>query len=302
MTSREGEAGTGSGHVPVLCREVVDWLAPERGMSLVDCTLGGGGHAQALLAAVGGELDYLGIDRDREALARAGRRLAPFAGRVRFFHSPFSRVRQVVEEAGLTRVDRVLMDLGLSSFALDDPDRGFGFMAPGRLDMRMDRSEGEDAAALLARISQEELTRILADYGEERHARAVAWAIVQARRRTPIETTTGLAEIVARAVPRSPRHRIHPATRTFQALRIAVNRELDQLREGLEAVAAVLGPAGRVAVISFHSLEDRVVKRFFKERFHPLTRKVVRPSPEEVGRNRRARSARLRVAVAGEEA
>jgi 16S rRNA (cytosine1402-N4)-methyltransferase len=228
----------------------------------------------------------------------ARQRLEHFADRVRFFHSPFSRLQQVVEEAGLDRVDRVLMDLGLSSFALDDPERGFAFMTPGRLDMRMDRSTGEDAAALVARLPQRELAELIATYGEERFSGRIARAIVEARKRTPIETTTGLAEIVARAVPRSGRYRIHPATRTFQALRIAVNRELDQLGEGLEAVAKVLGAGGRVAVISFHSLEDRLVKRFFKERLEPLHKKVIRPGPAEVQRNRRARSARLRVAAA----
>ncbi len=291
------EAENEFGHVPVLLREVLDVLDPSPGMVVVDATVGAGGHAAALLERAGGEAFLLGIDRDPSILEKARVRLAPFQGRARLFHSTFAEMVQVLGEAGFTRVDRVLFDLGVSSPALDTPERGFGFMIEGPLDMRMDPSGGGPTAAeLVARLSEGELHRLIREYGEERYARRIARAIVRERGKAPITTTTRLAELVARAVPPSPHRRIHPATRTFQALRIAVNRELDQLREGLEAAKAVLGPGGRVAVISFHSLEDRIVKRFFREKMTPLFRKPIRPSPDEVRRNRRARSARLRAA------
>ncbi len=298
-----GGAENEFGHVPVLLQEVLDVLDPAEGMVLVDATVGTGGHSAALLERAGGKAFLVGLDRDPEILEKARRRLAPFGERVKLFHSPFSETARVLREAGFAAADRILFDLGVSSPALDTPERGFGFMVEGPLDMRMDTSIGGPTAAdLVARLSEGELHRLIREFGEDRYARRIARAIVRARRLAPITTTTRLAEIVARAVPPSRQRRLHPATRTFQALRIAVNRELDQLREGLEAAAAVLSPGGRVAVISFHSLEDRMVKRFFRERMTPLFRKPIRPTPEEVGRNRRARSARLRAAAPpGEE-
>lgn len=304
MAPGEAEAGSGSVHIPVLVREVVALLAPGPGMVVLDATVGAGGHAAALLESVPGPLVYLGLDRDAEILAVAGRRLAPFGERVRLFHSEFSRLREVVEDAGYHSVDRILFDLGVSSFALDLPERGFGIMASGPLDMRMDRGGGETAADLVARLPERELAELIARYGEDRYARRIARALVEARQKAPITTTSRLAEVVARAVPRPPQargrgsqRRLHPATRAFQALRIAVNRELDQLGEGLEAARAVLSPGGRVAVLSFHSLEDRMVKRFFRERLVPLVKRPVRPSAEEVAANGRSRSARLRAAA-----
>ena len=296
MSPRE-EVENEFGHVPVLLREVLDVLDPSEGMVVVDATVGAGGHAAALLERAGGKAFLLGLDRDSSILEKARVRLAPFEGRARLFHSPFSELARVVREAGFDHADRILFDLGVSSPALDTPERGFGFMVEGPLDMRMDPSGGGPTAAeLVARLSEGELYSLIREFGEDRYARRIARAIVRERRKAPISTTTRLAELVARAVPPSPHRRIHPATRTFQALRIAVNRELDQLREGLEAAKAVLGPGGRVAVISFHSLEDRMVKRFFREKMTPLFRKPIRPSTEEVRRNRRARSARLRAA------
>ncbi len=244
----------------------------------------------------------LGVDRDAEALAVAGERLRPFSGRARLVHGDYRELPALARAAGLGPFDGILLDLGVSSLQLDDPARGFGFGREGPVDMRMDRAGGGPTAGeLLGRLPQRELEAILREYGEERWARRIARALVAARARGPIATTTALADLVGRAIPRGAwPPRLHPATRTFQALRIAVNRELEGLAEGVGAAASLLAPGGRLAVISFHSLEDRAVKTTFRrlaaeQGLAILTRKPVTPGPAEVAANPRARSAKLRV-------
>jgi len=295
-------------HRPVMRTEAVRFLAPDRGGIYVDGTVGLGGHAAAILAA-GPEVRLIGIDRDPQALRYAAARLAQFGDRVRLVHGNYRDLAEILAGLGIEAIDGFLLDLGLSSLQLDAPERGFSFRADGPLDMRMDPTQGRSAADLVNAASVEELARILRDYGEERFAGRIARAIVAAR---PIETTRALAEIVRRAIPRRfHERRIDPATRTFQALRIAVNDELRNLQDGLAAGFAALRPGGVIVVISFHSLEDRIVKRFFRKLATPryeslapgpplppqaevLTKKPLRPSEEEIGENPRARSAKLR--------
>jgi 16S rRNA (cytosine1402-N4)-methyltransferase len=274
------------GHEPVMVDEVLRFLGG-RG-TVVDLTLGAGGHAEALLASGVGRL--IGVDRDPEAVAIATGRLARFGERFVAVRARFSDVP--VEN----RVDGVLYDLGVSSMQLERPERGFSFRNPGPLDMRMDPDD-ESAVELVNSAREEELARIIYQFGEERRSRRVAAAIVRARRRRPIETTEELAGIVVSAVG-GRRGGPHPARRTFQALRIAVNRELEELAASLPRAVGVLAPGGRVVVIAYHSLEDRIVKRFFAgdDRLTVLTKKPLVPSAGEAGRNPRARSAKLRAA------
>jgi len=301
-------------HAPVLVDEVITALAPRPGGIYMDCTFGRGGHTRALLERVGASGRVLVLDKDPAAAAGA-RALAERDRRVRARRGSFTGLEGFAREEGVWgRLDGVLFDLGVSSPQLDDPARGFSFRAEGPLDMRMDPERGESAAGWLARAGEGEIARVLKRYGEERYARRIARAIVAARRERPIETTRQLAEIVARAAPTRERER-HPATRTFQALRIVVNDELEELAEALDQALRTLAPGGRLAVISFHSLEDRLVKRFMRrpagtgaaprglplpgEPAPPPLRplgKPVRPTEAEVARNPRARSAMLRVA------
>jgi 16S rRNA (cytosine1402-N4)-methyltransferase len=287
--------GSDAGHVPVLLAETLETLAVRPGGLFVDGTVGLGGHAAAILRASAPDGRLLGLDRDGETLARAAQALRPFGERVRLEHADF---REIPQRLGGERAQGVLVDLGISSAQLDDPERGFSFQAEGPLDMRMDRGEGETAGDLVNRLPERELADVIYLYGEERRSRRIARAIVRARERTPIRTTTELAEIVRRASPRSGRPGLHPATRTFQALRIRTNRELDGLGTALRAAAQCLAPGGRLAVIAFHSLEDREAKTTLRalaaEGFSLVTRKPVRPTEAEVSRNPRARSARLR--------
>ena len=293
-------------HVPVLVEEVLAGLAPGRAASVVDCTFGRGGHTGAILSRMGPTGRVVAIDRDPDAV-RAGRRLRD--PRLEVVHSRFDALRGICGERDLTgRVDGVLFDLGVSSPQLEDPARGFSIRAKGPLDMRMDPGEGEPLGAWLARVSERELAGVIARFGEERHARRIAGAIVRAR---PLETTTALADVVERAAL-ARNAAVHPATRVFQALRIHTNREIACLEAALPAAVDVLRPGGRLAVISFHSLEDRVAKRFLRRESRevpgprglpslrrPRLRIVadrVRPSPDEVADNPRARSAVLRVA------
>ena len=283
-------------HAPVLLREALAILALEPGQVVVDGTVGAGGHARAIASAIapGGRL--LGLDRDAEILVHAKSALAECAPTgVRLFHLSYTEIGSALAAEGLTHCDRVLLDLGVSSLQLDCSERGFSFMNDGPLDMRMDRSSGEPVAAWLARVRERELADVIFRFGEERHSRRIARAIVEARARTAIRTTGQLAEIVARAQPR-PAHaqRIHPATRTFQALRILANDELATIERGLAAAAQALRPGGRLAVISFHSLEDRLCKNFLRERMTVLTKKPIVAGDEECRRNPRARSAKLR--------
>lgn len=309
-----------SGHLPVLLDRVVELLAPVPPGLLVDATLGLGGHAAALLSARP-DLRLLGLDRDPRALAGAAETLAPFAARTELVESPFDRLPELLAARGLPPPVAVLADLGCSSLQLDTPGRGFSFLHDGPLDMRMGTG-GITAAQLLGSAPQEELMRIFWEYGEERRARAIARAVVARRSRQPIATTGELARLVASVVGRTDGGRIHPATRTFQALRIAVNDELGQLERFLEPAAHALAPHGRLAVISFHSLEDRIVKHTLRRLsgrcscppdlprcacgaravVRVLTPRADRPDDAETAANPRARSARLRVAERLEEA
>ncbi len=284
-------------HIPVLLAECMELLAVKRGGLYVDGTLGLGGHAAEVLLRSEPDGRLLGVDRDGETLARAEAALAGFGSRVRFAQADFREVPALL--AG-DRPDGILLDLGVSSLQLDTAERGFSFQADGPLDMRMDRSRGETAAEVVNRAREADLADLIYKFGEERASRRIARAITRARERAPIRTTCELAEIVRRAAPRSRRPGLHPATRTFQAIRIHVNRELDGL-----SPAACLAPGGRLVVIAFHSLEDREVKHTFRglasRGYRLLTKKPLRPGEEETRVNPRARSARLR-GIAREEA
>jgi 16S rRNA (cytosine1402-N4)-methyltransferase len=294
--------GSDAGHVPVLLAETLELLAVRPGGLFVDGTVGPGGHAAAVLRASAPDGRLLGLDRDGETLERARQRLAEFGERARLEQADY---REIPERLGGEKADGILLDLGISSAQLDDAGRGFSFQAEGPLDMRMDRSGGATAADLVNRMRESDLADLLYEYGEEPASRRIARAIVLARERQRITTTTELADIVRRAAPRRRRPGLHPATRTFQALRIRVNRELEGLGAAFEGAARCLKPGGRLAVISFHSLEDRAAKEAFRSLagrgFRLLTKKPLRPGDAEVRENPRARSARLR-AVAREEA
>ncbi|GAB4149590.1 MAG: 16S rRNA (cytosine(1402)-N(4))-methyltransferase RsmH [Planctomycetota bacterium] len=282
-------------HVPVLKAETLDLLDLRPGMVVVDGTVGAGGHALAIAEAIGPDGVVLGLDRDSEILARAREFVCGAQARIELFHLVSSEMEKALSAAGQDGCDAVLLDLGVSSLQLDMPERGFSFMADGPLDMRMDALSGPTAADWLASVPEPDLARILFEYGGERHARRIARAIVEARKRAPILRTSQLAEIVVRAVPPPARRgRIHAATRTFQAVRIAVNDELGELDRTLDAARRCLRPGGRLCAISFHSAEDRKVKRFLKSSMRIVTRKPVTASREEIAANPRARSAKLR--------
>jgi 16S rRNA (cytosine1402-N4)-methyltransferase len=284
-------------HVPVLLAEVLKWLAPAPGKILVDGTLGGGGHARALAERVVPAGRLIALDRDPAALDRCEPRLAGLP--VRLAQANFCDLPEVLEQLDITSVDGVLLDLGLSSDQLADADRGFSFSSAGPLDLRFDPTEGEPARRLINRLRAEHLADLIAEYGEERFSRRIARAIVEARSDKPIDTARDLADLVARCVPRSAdTERIHPATRTFQALRIAVNDELKSLEIALRRIPDWLSRGGRLAIISFHSLEDRRVKEAFQQdpRLRPLTRRPIRAEAAEIDENPRSRGAKLRVA------
>lgn len=303
-------------HKSVLVHEVVDLVSLADGFVIVDGTLGIGGHSEALLEA-NDSIEVIGIDRDEQALAIADKRLARFAGRIRIAHGNYRDCASIVATLGVENVDGFLLDLGLSSLQLDRPERGFSFHSSGPLDMRMDQSQKASAADLINDATLDELSQVIFRYGEERFARRIAKAIIATREKEPIDTTDKLSKIVFEAIPRKfhPR-RIHPATRTFQALRIAVNEELTNLESGLEEGFSILAKGGVMAVISFHSLEDRMVKSFFKYKaldcicppdlpvcrcdkkveMEILTKHVVVPTQEEISKNPRSRSAKLRAA------
>jgi 16S rRNA (cytosine1402-N4)-methyltransferase len=285
-------------HEPVMVAEVVTLLAPERGGVFVDCTVGLGGHSRALLDA--GASQVLGLDRDEEALRIASEALAAFGDRVELVHADFRDLNHVLDDRGIARVAGALADLGVSSMQLDGEGRGFSFRRDEPLDMRMDRSAGPTAADLVAKAGEEDLANIIFQYGEERYSRRIARAIVAARRTAPVRTTAQLADIVRRAIPRRGYQRIDPATRTFQALRITVNRELEGLETFLIDASRRLLRGARLVVISFHSLEDRMVKHVFRalERgeaaLRVLTKRPLEPGEDETAQNPRARSAKLR--------
>ncbi len=302
-------------HLSVMPREVVELLAPRSGGLYLDGTLGGGGHARLIMEASAPDGRLIGLDHDPAALQAAALVLAPFGARVRLRRGSYAAMADILAELGETQVDGILLDLGVSSHQLDTPARGFSFREDGPLDMRMDPEQPETAADLLATAEAGELKRIFRDYGEERWAALIAKEIVRTRDHEPLTTTRQLAELVCRAVPggRIPQ-RIHPATRVFQALRIAINQELDSLRDGLAAALQLLRPGGRLAVISFHSLEDRMVKQALRAAANPcscpprlpvcvcgqtpqvkiLTPRGLTPDAAEIAANPRARSAVLR--------
>jgi 16S rRNA (cytosine1402-N4)-methyltransferase len=298
-------------HVPVLGREAIELLQPREGGVYVDATFGAGGYTRAILDSSGARV--VGIDRDRSAVMAGFDLVDRSGGRLTLVEDRFSNLAEICAAQGLDAVDGIVMDVGVSSMQLDEAERGFSFRLGGPLDMRMSR-DGPTAADVIAVASEADLANIIYIFGEERHSRAVARAIVAARKEAPIATTRALADIVSRVV-RSKPGEIHPATRTFQALRIFVNEELDELHLALSAAERMLKPGGRLAVVSFHSLEDRIVKNFLVERakagggsrhlpeiaqaapsFHILTKRPVTPGDHEISANPRARSAKLRAA------
>jgi 16S rRNA (cytosine1402-N4)-methyltransferase len=319
MTTGRGDrpsdaAGGPARHIPVLAREVVEALAPKPGGRYLDGTFGAGGYCRALFEACP-HITILAIDRDPDAVAGGYALVDAMGGRLTVVEDRFSALDRVADDHGLVPLDGVMLDIGVSSMQLDDAHRGFSFRADAPLDMRMEQT-GTSAADLLATLPEGELADLIYRYGEERRSRALARAIVAARKSAPVDTTGRLAEIVTSVVRFSP-DGIHPATRTFQALRIAVNDELGELERGLAAAERVLAPGGRLAVVTFHSLEDRIVKRFLAERsgraarpsrhaplaetevaptFALIGRQPLAPSETEIARNPRARSAKLRVA------
>ncbi len=285
-------------HVAVLPAEVLHYLAPAAGETIVDATVGAGGHARLIAERVGPAGRLIGLDRDESMLDIARPRLTGLP--VTLLHANFDRLRDVLDDLGVAAVDGVLADLGFCSDQVDDPERGLSFSQAGPLDMRLDPTRGEPASALLRRLNERDLADLIYEYGEERFSRRIARRIVEARRTRPVQTTEELAELVRRCVPRprGKRSAIDPATRTFQALRIAVNDELGALERLLAQLPRCLKPSGRAALISFHSLEDRRVKTAFRDRsvWEALTRKPVQATEEEVRTNPRARSAKLRAA------
>jgi 16S rRNA (cytosine1402-N4)-methyltransferase len=284
-------------HVPVLATQVLHFLAPQPGQTIVDCTVGAGGHARLIAERLGPQGRLIGLDQDPAMLhlARPGLNDLP----VQLVQANFDQLRPLLKRLGIDTVDGVLADLGICSDQLADPARGLSFQQDGPLDMRLDPGVGEPASALLQRLGERELADLFWRYGEERFSRRIARRIVEARERTPWQTTQQLAELLRRSVPRSRGHGIDPATRVFQALRIAVNDELGALERLLAALPYSLKPGGRAVLISFHSLEDRQVKRAFRERslWQELTRKPVQADDDEARTNPRARSAKLRAAL-----
>jgi len=300
-------------HLPVLLDETLEVLAPHADGRYIDATLGGGGHAEAILTASSPSGQLLGLDTDPRAIQRVSDRLARFGPRATLVHANFRQLESVARAHGFDEVDGILFDLGVSSFHFDEAEQGFSFRKEGPLDMRLDPTTGLSAADVVNTFDEEALADILYRYGEERRSRRIARAIVAQR---PIRTTTQLAEVVVRAVGRRPGARLHPATRTFQALRIYINDELGALEAALPQAVSLLKPGGVLAVITFHSLEDRIVKHFLRQesrdcicppgtpictcghkaQLELIYRKGITPSPDEIARNPRSRSARLRAA------
>ena len=284
-------------HVPVLAAEVLAALNPAAGQSIVDGTLGGGGHARLLAEAIGSEGRVIALDRDLGAVERSAERLHGLP--VECLHANYADLPEVLAALGVAAVDGILLDLGLSSDQLADSERGFSFHSSGPLDLRFDTTRGEPAWKLIERLSEEHLANVLFELGEERYSRRIARQIVARRQQSPVRTADELADVIRRSIPRNRHDHIDPATRSFQALRIAVNEELKWLQVALRRLPDCLRPGGRLAVISFHSLEDRLVKEAFRddERWEVLTRRPVRATDAETANNPRARSAKLRVAA-----
>ncbi len=284
-------------HPPVLLKESLDFLLAKRGGIFLDATLGGGGHARAILLS-NPKNRLIAIDRDELAIEKAMKALEPFGDRVSIYHGNFSQLDEVLQSEGIEKVDGVLFDLGVSHFQLRENGRGFSFWKDEPLDMRMDKSQKLTAMDVVNTLSEQELAKIIFEYGQERAARKIARYIVKYRKKKPIRSTAELASIVERVIPKRRNARKHPALKTFQAIRIYVNRELDELKEALPKAVNHLTLGGRLVVISFHSLEDRIVKRFFREsnELETVTKKPISPSEEEVRQNPASRSAKLRAA------
>jgi 16S rRNA (cytosine1402-N4)-methyltransferase len=290
-----------SRHLPVLPAEVLHWLAPQPGQVIVDCTVGGGGHSRLIAEQLGTSGRVIGLDQDPAMLDLARPRLADLP--VTLVHAAFDQITEVLQEQGITTVNGILADLGVSSDQLDDPSRGLSFQQDAPLDMRMDPTRGETAADLLRRLPERDLADLIYQFGEERFSRRIARRLVEAREHDPLQTTGQLADLVRRCVPRGKGHKIDPATRTFQALRIAVNDELGSLDRLLAQLPECLKPGGRAVVISFHSLEDRRVKLAFRNStaLTVLTKKPVTAGEDEERTNPRSRSAKLRAATRRDE-
>lgn len=300
---RRPDTGWEEYHEPVMIAEVLHYLEPKDGEVMIDCTLGTGGHGEEIAKRIGSNGLLLGIDRDEEALEIAARRLSAFSS-VRIYKWNYSELKALLEKEGVPAVDGVLFDLGVSSYQLSRPERGFSFSLDGPLDMRMDKDERLTAEEIVNRFPEKNLRCILRKFGEERHAGRITRAILRERKKERITGTRKLAELVARNVPPQKKRRIHPATRAFQALRVAVNRELECLEKALSQVYGVLREGGRLVAVSFHSLEDRIVKNSLKlererGRMVILTKRCITPSWEEKERNPRSRSARLRAGMKG---
>ncbi len=289
-------------HTPVLVREVIEFLKCRPGGIYLDCTLGEGGHTEEILKACAPDGRVIGLDRDLQSIEQARGRLAAFGRRVVFHHENFVQLDAVLDREAVQEVDGILFDLGVSSVQLEIGDRGFSFLKDGPLDMRMDQTKGKTASELIHQLSESELTRIFQEYGEERWAKKISRFIVQERARARITRTSHLAELILKAIPKRGHFaRIHPATRVFQALRIAVNDELSNLRLAMEAAIRRLKSTGRLCIISFHSLEDRIVKHGFRDRekqgeIRVITKRPVMAGEEERMLNPRCRSAKLRAA------
>jgi len=291
-------------HVSVMAEEICEWMNLRQGGVYVDCTVGAGGTTRRIIEKAGKNAFVIALDRDREAIALSRKNLEIYQSSVKLFHGNFSHIGEVIQKAGFKQVDGIVFDLGVSSWQLDQSERGFSFSQDGPLDMRMDTTQALTAEELVNHLPEKELADLIFKYGEERFSRRIARGVVQARMVNPIRTTRTLVKIIEESVPGVYRRgRLHPATRTFQALRIAVNQELDILEGALRTAVDFLRGGGRLCVISFHSLEDRIVKHTFRalaEKGHALvtilTKKPLRPSKEEVQHNSRARSAKLRVA------
>jgi len=291
------------GHIPVMLEEVMEFLDPKENDVMVDGTLGLGGHAEAILKRIGPRGRLVGIDKDRLSLRAAKERLRPYVEQAHFVQGDFRDLDRILSELGITKVNGIFLDLGISSVQLDDPQRGFSFQAQGPLDMRMDKNNPLSAFELVNSLPEKDLAVILRDYGEERWHNRIARTIVRQRSMRPIETTGDLREVVLKAVPsrKGRGEGIHPATRTFQAIRIAVNRELESIVIVLKKCVDLLAPGGHIAVIAFHSLEDRIVKQQFRDwakdgKVKLVFKKPLRPGEKEYQENPRARSARLRIA------
>jgi 16S rRNA (cytosine1402-N4)-methyltransferase len=284
-----------------MSKEVLEYLRAKEGDCIIDATVGTGGHARLILEAIGAKGKLIGIDRDLESLLFAKSQLSAFEKNITLVHDDFRNLDSILKRLKIKQVDAMLFDLGVSTFQLDDPQRGFSFRFDAPLDMRMDRNSHICAYDLINHLSEEELSSILKTFGQERWHNRIARFLVRERARQPITSTSELAELINKAIPYKARfEKIHPATRTFQAIRIAVNRELEALEEALDKASKFIKPAGRICVISFHSLEDRIVKQKFKLLYregiaHIITGKPIRPAPMEIEANPRSRSARLRV-------